>query len=336
LPLRSSESSSDRQIHRYPIKFVQFPNGRYGTVNNSLIPIAENEIKASLAADIRSMGEFESSSAGYLPPPSSSSRDLVLVVEPAAKSPNEPRPATARGPVFSRFHFAAAAALGVVVAVAGALFFEDQQQAKALAERTAETETLAHTIKSLKVRLDAIDTTMSNAGLADLRQSVGEIKSTAVSTREMSGTLAQLSQRVDKLDHEASAKVEKLTERVDHEASAVTTGLSTRIDRLEQKIATPPPTPVAQPKQASHPKFDNVSMDKTGSIERPRPLLHGYVVLDARDDVALVGGRFGEREVRQGDFLPGAGRVERIELGGNGWVVTTSSGLIASADFPRY
>jgi hypothetical protein len=77
-------------------------------------------------------------------------------------------------------------------------------------------------------------------------------------------------------------------------------------------------------------------MDKTSSIERLKPLLRGYVVLDARDDVALVGGRYGEREVRQGDFLPGAGRVERIELGGNGWVVTTSAGLIASAEFPRY
>ncbi len=77
-------------------------------------------------------------------------------------------------------------------------------------------------------------------------------------------------------------------------------------------------------------------MDKTSSIERSKPLLRGFVVLDARDDVALVGGRYGEREVRQGDFLPGAGRVERIELGGNGWVVTTSGGLIASAESPRY
>ena len=77
-------------------------------------------------------------------------------------------------------------------------------------------------------------------------------------------------------------------------------------------------------------------MDGTGSIERPRPLLRGYVVLDARDDVALIGGRYGEREVHQGDFLPGAGRVERIELRGAGWVVTTSAGVIASADFPRY
>ena len=151
--------------------------------------------------------------------------------------------------------------------------------------------------------------------------------------------MAQLSQRVDKLDHEASAKVDKLTERVDREATALTAGLSTRMDKLEQKIAAPPPAPpqVTQAKQSpARPKFDNVAMDRTSSIERPRPLLRGYVVLDARDDMALVGGRYGEREVRQGDYLPGAGRVERIELGGNGWVVTTSEGLIASADFPRY
>ena len=230
-------------------------------------------------------------------------------------------------------------ALAVVVAVAGALFFEDRQQAQAVATRATETESLAHTLKSLKVRLDAIDTAVSSADLADLRQSIGEIKSTAVSTREISGALAQLSQRVDKLDHEATAKVEKLTERVDHEASAMSAGLSTRIDKLEQKVAAPPPAPMqaAQSKQTpARPKFDNVSMDRTSSIERPRPLLRGYVVLDARDDVALVGGRYGQREVRQGDFLPGAGRVERIELRGEGWVVMTSEGLIASADFPRY
>src|SRR5271154_7133362 len=286
------------------------------------------------------MGEFESLSDSNALQPSSSSRELILVeTRTEAKSAAEQQSATADRPSFSRFHFAAAAALAVVVAVAGALFLEDQQQAKALAEQVSENESLVHTIKSLKVRLDAIDSAMSTAGLSDLRQSVGDIRSNLVSTREVSGALAQLSQRVDKLDHEASAKVDKLTERVDHEASALTNGLSSRIDKLEQKIAAPPPalTQVAQPKQTpTRPKFDNVATDRTSSIERPRPLLRGYVVLDARDDVALVGGRYGEREVRQGDFLPGAGRVEHIELGGNGWVVTTSGGVIASADFPRY
>jgi hypothetical protein len=285
------------------------------------------------------MGEFESSSASHELLPSRPSRDLVVVEHAEAPSAEPPvRPARALS--FSRFHFAAAAALAIVVAVAGALLWEDRQQANALAEQASENASLARTVKSLKVRLDAIDTATPNAELADLRQSIGQIKSTVVSPREFSGALALLSQRVDKLDRDASAKVDKLTERVDHEASVLTTGLSARIDRLEQKIAAPPPPaaqPIAQIKQPpTRPKFGAVSMDTTASIERPRPLLRGYVVLDARDDMALVGGRYGEREVRQGDILPGAGRVERIELRGDGWVVMTSEGLIASADSPRY
>jgi hypothetical protein len=286
------------------------------------------------------MNELQSSSDGHKPPRSSPSRDLIVVVEPPeARSAREPLVEPADRLFLSRFPLAATAALAVVIAVAGGLFFENREQAKALAERASETESLAHTIKSLKVRLDAIDTAISSADLAALRQSVGEIKSTVGSTRDFGGALAQLSQRVDKLDREESAKVDKLSERVDHDASALTAGLSTRIDKLEQKIVPPaaPPPQAAQAKlPPARPKFDNVAMDRTSSIERPRPLLRGYVVLDARDDVALVGGRYGEREVRQGDFLPGAGRVERIELEGNGWVVTTSAGVIASADFPRY
>ena len=183
------------------------------------------------------MDEFENLSAGNALQPASASRDLVVMEERGeAKPAAEPQPATAQKPSFSRFHFAAAAALAVVVAVAGALFLEDREQANLLAEQASENASLVHTIKSLKVRLDAIDSTMSNAGLTDLRQSVGEIRSNLASTREVSGALAQLSQRVDKLDHEASAKVDKLTERVDHEANALTSGLSTRIDKLEQKI----------------------------------------------------------------------------------------------------
>ena len=239
----------------------------------------------------------------------------------------------------SRLPIAAAAALAIVAAVAGALFLEDQQQAKALAEQAGENETLAHTIKSLKVRLDAIDTAMSNAGLADLRQSVGEIRSNWFRNREISGAVAQLPNGSTSLTMKQARKSKNSAERANHEANALTAGLSTRIDKLEQKIAVPPPASpqVAQPKPPSaRPKFDNVAMDKTSSIERPKPFLRGYVVLGARDDVALIGGRYGEREVREGDFLPSGGRVERIELGGSGWVVTTSAGLIASADFPRY
>ena len=88
------------------------------------------------------MGEFESSSASRELLPSSASRDLVVVVEPAeTKSAAEPPVTPAHTLSFSRFHFAAAAAaLAVVVAVAGALLLEDRQQANALAEQAGSKQ----------------------------------------------------------------------------------------------------------------------------------------------------------------------------------------------------
>ena len=87
------------------------------------------------------MGELEISSVGREPRPDSPSRDLIVIVpHPDARPADEPRTATADRLFSSPLHYAAAAALAIVVAVAGALFVEDQQQAKALVERAAETE----------------------------------------------------------------------------------------------------------------------------------------------------------------------------------------------------
>jgi hypothetical protein len=291
------------------------------------------------------MSESRDLSVGHgsgSPSPGSPSRELVLVAaHPQAESAPGPQasPPPDR-PSSSRFAFAAAAAIAVVVGVAAALIWEDRQQTGILAEHARETESLAQTIKSLKVRLDAIDAARSRDELSDLRRSVGDMKSTVVSSHDFNSALTLLSQRVDKLDNEESAKVDKLNERVDHQGSTLTAELSTRLDKLEKKIVAPivapsPPGQTGQP--PAQPRVGaNVSMETTGSIERPRPLLRGYIVLGARGDVALIGGRFGEQEVRPGDFLPGAGRVERIEIRGGRWTVLTSEGLIASADFPPY
>ena len=273
--------------------------------------------------------------------PNDLSRELTVVPLHLQKDPaDQPHVLRSAGPVGSRFAIAAAAAFAVVISVTGALIWEHRLQANFLAQRANETETLAQAVGTLKARLDAIDTARSSNDLADLRRSIGEMKSTIVSAREFNGALAQLSQRVDKLDHEEGAKVDKLSERVDHETSALTAEISARVEKLEKKIVAPvsAPTQAGQPAQASlQPKFGaSVSMETTGSIERPKPVLRSYIVLDARDDVALVGGRYGEREVRQGDFLPGAGRVERIERKGGSWIVLTSEGLIPSADLPPY
>src|ERR1700729_3929217 len=104
------------------------------------------------------------------------SRELVPVAaHPEANSAPGPQASLSSDRSSSpRFALAAAAAIAVVVGVAGALVWEDRQQSGILAEHARETQSLAQTIKSLKVRLDAIDAARSHDELSDLRQSVGD------------------------------------------------------------------------------------------------------------------------------------------------------------------
>jgi hypothetical protein len=253
-----------------------------------------------------------------------------------------------RGRASKRFAAARMAGGAAVVAVTGMLagaallaLNDHHRQADLLTERTRQTEALAKTVDALSARLNAIESDRSRDELIDLRRSVGEMKSSIVSSHELTGALTQISQRLEKLDREESAKVDKLGQRVDTETNARSAELAARIEKLEKKAAAPQPTsPVAaaaSPKQPAPPKLGpNVSMETTGSIQRERPVLSGYVVLGARYEYALVGDEYGERAVRPGDFLPGAGRVERIERRRGTWVVLTDRGLIASAEPTPY
>ena len=74
--------------------------------------------------------------------------------------------------------------------------------------------------------------------------------------------------------------------------------------------------------------------NETARPDNPGPLLQGYSVEDVRDGVAVVDSRYGPQEVARGDFIPGAGRVLRIEKRGGDWVVLTSRGVIASGPAP--
>ena len=240
---------------------------------------------------------------------------------------DEPRTRSWAG--FLQRRSTAAAALGLAVAVLGGATFvivDHRHQAALLAARAQENAALAQTVSALNSRLQAVETTKGRDELAELRRSVGDMKTAAATSRELSAAIAQLSQRVEKLDREQGAKLDKLGERVAREASARTAAVPLRLEKPEKKPA-PSPAAAAQP-----PKFGaNVSMEPTGSIERSQPILRGYVVLGAQNDIALIGGRYGERAVRAGDYLPGAGRVERVERRGAEWVVLTDQGVIASA-----
>ena len=256
--------------------------------------------------------------------PASAGEGVLALVPVGAERISPQAEPVIRPRAFPRSWIAGAAAVALAGAAAGTLVIDLAQNARLLSENARETESLTHKVKALEPRLDDI---------ADLRRSIGEMRSSFASAHELNGAVTQLAQRLDRLG-----------ERVDRDAGARVAELSARIDKLEKKVVVaqaplpppPAPPPLASPGKPFPPVKPGaeVSMETTGSIQRSRSVLQGYVVLDAQDDVALVGGRHGEREVRPGDFLPGAGRVLRIERQDHGWIVLTSQGLIAAAGPP--
>jgi hypothetical protein len=207
-------------------------------------------------------------------------------------------------------------------------------------------------------------------------------------TRDPSAALTQLTDRLDQIEHEYGARLDKLSERVDQESSSRFAIIAARLDKLE-KNASPPETPAlgsadvvarldklekkvavaaapsseiaglttrlnklekraavagassanplppATPKQSSlMARADPSAPNRTARSDDPGPLLRDYSVEDARDGIAMVDSRSGSQEVAPGDFIPGAGRVLRIEKRGGDWFVLTSRGVIASGPAP--
>lgn len=235
-----------------------------------------------------------------------------------------------------------AAGLALAAAITAAGLYDHTRQSTLLAAKAEESRGLEQTVKTLKDRLDAMEAARSHDENADLRKMTAELKAESNATRDLNGALAQLATRVDRVDHDQNARLDKLAERIDHDATARIAELGTRIEKLEKRppapvvaAVSPPPAPPAA-KPAAPARSDLVaSNDITGSIDKPRAPLRGYWLVDVQGDFALVDGRDGPQQVAPGDFLPGVGRVLRIERHGRDWVVVTSAGVIV-ADQSRF
>ena len=111
------------------------------------------------------------------------------------------------------------------------------------------------------------------------------------------------------------------------------TDITTRLDKLEKRANAPRSS--AKPLLSTRQKQSTLmaTAEPSASIQRPRPnspspLLQNYSVEDVRDGIAVVDSRYGSQQVVPGDFIPGAGRVLRIERQGDDWIVLTSLGII--------
>ncbi len=143
--------------------------------------------------------------------------------------------------------------------------------------------------------------------------------------------LVDITTRLNKLEKTAAVPAAPGSEFAD---------LTARLNRLEKRAAgsaasSATPLPPVAPKQSTlMARAEPSTANEIARPDSPGPLLRDFRVEDVRGGVAMVDGRYGPQEVAPGDYIPGAGRVLRIERRGGNWFVVTSRGAIASARAP--
>ncbi len=145
------------------------------------------------------------------------------------------------------------------------------------------------------------------AGLAKVNADLAALKASIEASNRLANThFTKISERLDRVQAEPTAKL---------------AALSDTISRLERRIAT------------------GSGQDVTGSIaasnavakDASKPtILEGWVLREAYRGRALVENRYGLYEVVPGATLPGIGRIETITQQNGRWVVVTPKGLIVS------
>lgn len=131
--------------------------------------------------------------------------------------------------------------------------------------------------------------------------------------RDSSGSIAELTAKIDPFRQETAARLQAVVERLD------------RLERRAEALPEPLARPAALPAAPRGPGRESVGA--TEAARKP-PVIRGWILREVYDGVALVEGARGAIEVAPGETLPGAGRVKSIERRGKGWIVVTSRGVI--------
>jgi hypothetical protein len=285
---------------------------------------------------------------------------IPFVETPSAENNNRPGRASGASPY--RFKaVAAVACLALIATAAGAATYHWVTIEVARSER--DSTQLASAVAAISSRLDALDAAKPHEEAAEVRKVVAEARGGLATSKDVTATVSQLNARLDRLEHDGQSRVDKLGERLDHDVAARSaeaqahaadmaarleklekTDISGRLEKVEKKVATAAvvPTPPVAPKEASAPAptpSPAVSNEITGSIEKQRPpttAIHGWTLTEIRNGSALVESRQGFRDVAVGDYLPGAGHIERFERRGREWVIVTDQGVIEQAPANSY
>jgi len=174
--------------------------------------------------------------------------------------------------------------------------------------------------------------------------------------QDFSSRFADIGARLDKLEKKAAlpatpasesadavARLEKLGKRAAFAAAPASeiADITTRLNKLEKRAAVPAASsansllPAAQKQSSLVARAEPSAPNEIAKSDNAGPVLRDYSVEDVRDGIAVVDSRYGPQEVAPGDFIPGAGRVLRIEKRGGDWFVLTSRGVIGSGPAPQ-
>ena len=196
----------------------------------------------------------------------------------------------------------------------------------ALAQLTVRLDQIEH---DYGARLDKLGERIdqdSSSRFADAAARLDKLEQKAAAPAASAAEFSDVGARLDKLEKRIVAAAQPASEITD---------IATRLDKLEKRAAVAAPPSSAKPLLSAGPKHSTLmaSAEPSASIQRarpngPTPLLQNYSVEDVRDGIAVVDSRFGSQQVEPGDFIPGAGRVLRIERRGEDWIVLTSLGII--------
>jgi hypothetical protein len=140
---------------------------------------------------------------------------------------------------------------------AGAVY-EQMHQSALLTAKVRQNEHLVSTVSHLTERLDAIEGARAREETADVRKLLGEMKLGASAMRDVSAAVSQLTARVDHVERDQGARLDKLAERIDHDTSSRFADLAARLDKLEKKAASPTVAVVAPDHDAS-PRFADLA-----------------------------------------------------------------------------
>ena len=111
-------------------------------------------------------------------------------------------------------------ALALLFLLGAGAVYQQMHRSALLAVKVRQNEHLVSTVSNLTERLDAIEGARAREETADVRKLLGEMKLGASATRDVSAAVSQLTARVDHVERDQGARLDKLAERIDHDASS--------------------------------------------------------------------------------------------------------------------